>query len=48
MPAMTTEPIRSVLSALRDEPGGVAGYLARWGATPEQVGRLRTVMLLPR
>jgi protein-tyrosine phosphatase len=48
MPAMTSEPIDTVLDALRDEPGGVDGYLIRWGVTPERLARFRQLMLLPR
>jgi protein-tyrosine phosphatase len=45
LPAMTAEPIEAVLAALRDEPGGVDGYLARCGVTPGQLERFRQLML---
>jgi protein-tyrosine phosphatase len=48
MPGMSSEPIDTVLDALRRESGGVDGYLARWGVTPERLGRFRQRMLLPR
>jgi hypothetical protein len=48
MPDMTSEPIDTVLNALRGEPGGVEGYLARWGVRPERLARFRRLMLLPR
>jgi protein-tyrosine phosphatase len=47
LPPMTDEPIRAVLAALDAEPAAVAGYLARWGVTREQLMRF-TDLMLPR
>ncbi len=48
MPVMTSGPIDAVLAALRNEPGGVEGYLIRWGVTPTRIQRFRDLMTFPR
>jgi protein-tyrosine phosphatase len=45
LPVMTAAPIEAVLAALRDEPRGADGYLARRGVTPGQLERFRQLML---
>lgn len=44
MPVMTSEPIVTVLEALRAESGGAGGYLLRWGVTPGRLARFRELM----
>jgi protein-tyrosine phosphatase len=46
-PPLTPVAIEAVLRALRGEPGGARGYLARWGVAPDQQARLEQVMLTP-